>query len=273
VTKAPHTLHDLHRVITMIAEDLDAFCKSNGITYYMMGGTALGAMRHNGFIPWDDDFDVFMDRENYLRFLTACRDQLDGSKYYLQREDTDEWPLFFSKFRLNDTVYEEREDATRDIHKGIYIDVMCLHNAFENALMRRVQYAAARMLSTFGLAQRGYHTTSRAKKLALACARVLNRAPIKWALLKFVRCLDHRPTRLVGHFFGRAPFPATSFARDLLGPQRYVPFEDTQLPVPHDVETYLATRFGPRYMEPPSDAVRASFPSHMVDFDLGPYAR
>ena len=61
-------LKELQQVILEIALDFNIFCLENNITYYLMGGSALGAMRHKGFIPWDDDFDVFMDSDNYFKF-------------------------------------------------------------------------------------------------------------------------------------------------------------------------------------------------------------
>lgn len=262
----------LQRVLTGFAKELDSFCADNGITYYLMGGTALGAMRHKGFIPWDDDFDIFMDRKNYLRFLSACKSKLDFNRYYLQCEDTEEWPLFFSKLRLNDTLYIEREDEVGKMHTGLYIDVMCLHNTYTNKWMRYLQFVAARILSAMALSKRGYSTDSRMKRLALITARVLGHTPVRELLLKFVRLLDGRETEFVGHFFGRAPFRNTSFPRRFLGTPRRVLFEGELLPVPSRIEDYLNMRFGPDHMKMPNQGTRDAFPSHLVSYDLGPYA-
>ena len=63
--KKEYTLKDVQSSILSVAKYLDSFCNENGIKYYLMGGSALGAMRHKGFIPWDDDLDVFMTFDNY----------------------------------------------------------------------------------------------------------------------------------------------------------------------------------------------------------------
>ncbi len=264
-------LKPLQRVLTMFATELDAFCEEHNITYYLMGGTALGAIRHQGFIPWDDDFDIFMDRKNYLRFISACESDLDKNKYYLQKEDTDEWPLFFSKIRLNHTQYVEREDEIGRIHTGLYIDVMCLHNTYTNSWMRYLHFLAGRALTAIALAKRGYSTNSCMKRLALVGGRILNFIRIKRLLLKFIRLLDDRDTELVGHFFGRASFRNTSFPRHFLGSSRRVPFENQMLPVPDCVEQYLIMRFGADCMRMPSSSTIEAFPSHLISFDLGPY--
>lgn len=272
ISASPELLRRLQQVILMVAKDFDDFCRREGITYYLMGGTALGAMRHGGFIPWDDDFDVFMDRPNYLKFLTAA-DRLDTSKYYLQREDTEEWPLFFSKLRLNGTKLVEHDNRGRVMHEGIYIDIMCLNGAASITPWRYVQYLAGKALSAYGLARRGYDTSSRPKRLAMAAARVMvGLPPVKAGLLAVVRGLNDRPRAWVGHFFGRAPFAAASFPTRYLGQPRRVAFEDALLPVPEEVEAYLTARFGPYHMAMPSTAERAKWGVHALAVDFGRWA-
>jgi lipopolysaccharide cholinephosphotransferase len=258
----------LQQKILEIAVYFDGFCKENGITYYLMGGSALGAMRHKGFIPWDDDFDVFMDRANYLKFLDLAEKKIDKEKFYFQKEDTGEYLLYFSKLRMNETTFIEKDIMHRDIHHGIYIDIMCLNNTSKNSFIRYIQYLSARVLNTKALAEQGYTTSSKLKKVALFISKYLITNVIKQMLLKIVRGLNGKRTEMIGHFFGRAPFKRTSFPVNYLGKPRYVKFEDVTLPVASHVEKYLTLRYGERYMELPSEEVKAQYPSHAHIVDV-----
>lgn len=260
-------LQDLHNVILEIALDFDNFCKENDITYYLMGGSALGAIRHQGFIPWDDDFDVFMDRENYLKFIQVAKSKLDTNKYYFQEEDTEEWPLFFSKIRMNNTTFIEKDVADRKMHHGIYIDIMCLNYTYNNKLLRYFQYIVARILSSSALSKKGYITKSKTKKMILAISRLLTFGPLKNILLKMVRVKKPKKLNLIAHFFGRAPFSKTTFPVTFLSTPRYTSFENLLLPVPKEVEKYLVIRYGNKYMELPSKEEKDKYPSHAYIVD------
>lgn len=254
--------------ILEIAKYFDEFCKENEITYYLMGGSALGAVRHKGFIPWDDDLDVFMTFGNYQKLIEKAGKYLDKEKFYFQKENTTEWPLFFSKLRINGTTFLEEDSKHRNMHQGVYIDIMCLNYVPENKILRYIQYLSALSLTAQTIAERGYVTTnSFSKKLAMFLANNFIKGPIKRALLSNVRRYNDCKMEMVGHFFGKAPFSKTSFPKSWLGEPRYVDFEDTVLPIPEEAEKYLELRFGD-FMKIPDESTLAEYPIHASFVDL-----
>ena len=93
------------------------------VNYFMVGGSALGAIRHHGFIPWDDDIDVAMLRSDYEVFIKRAPALLK-SNYYLQTPyNNKKNPYFYSKLRVNGTKFVEYCNHKLDIHHGVYIDI------------------------------------------------------------------------------------------------------------------------------------------------------
>jgi lipopolysaccharide cholinephosphotransferase len=129
-----------------ILKEVVRICKDNALQYFLIGGTLLGAVRHRGFIPWDDDIDIAMPRTDYERFLALCKSQLD-SRYYVHCNDTD--PLYwlsYAKIRKHGTVFDEAVSAHLSVPKGIFVDVFPLDSAarrtspFQRLQARLVQY-------------------------------------------------------------------------------------------------------------------------------------
>ena len=110
-----------------IVKDIDKLCKDNNIEYYILYGSTLGAIRHKDFIPWDDDFDIGMTYDNYVKFLNVCEEQLDKSKYYVQTPNKEEdYYLSFSKIRDITTTLIEEGNKDIDIVRSVYVDVFPL---------------------------------------------------------------------------------------------------------------------------------------------------
>jgi len=108
-----------------LLKDFIAVCEKLGLRYYAIGGTALGVVRHGGYIPWDDDIDVAMMREDYEIFLKEGQSHLkDG--YFLQTFDTDGFPGNYAKIRDENTTFVETSVEHLPISHGVYIDIFPL---------------------------------------------------------------------------------------------------------------------------------------------------
>ena len=123
VEPATGKLRELQLMEAEMLSDFKKVCEKNGLTYYLDYGTLLGAVRHKGFIPWDDDIDVSMPYEDYLKFLQIGQKEL-GEKYFLQTEETDvNYYRSYAKIRRNGTTYLAKHQIDWDVHHGVWMDV------------------------------------------------------------------------------------------------------------------------------------------------------
>lgn len=116
------TVHQ--ELLLEMLKDFDAVCRRHHISYQLFAGTALGAVRHHGFIPWDDDIDVILIRSEYQRFFDEAAGDFDPEIYYVQQEHGAHWPMPFSKLRRNNTTcIEKYHSRDPQMHQGVYIDI------------------------------------------------------------------------------------------------------------------------------------------------------
>ena len=120
----------LQRKELEILKEVDRICKKYDIQWIMAGGSVLGAVRHGGFIPWDDDIDIYMLDTEYERFEKACKTELDQNKYFLQTIETDKnCPVPWAKIRMNNTCSMDEKYKDIKLHWGICIDIFLLQYA------------------------------------------------------------------------------------------------------------------------------------------------
>lgn len=261
-------LEHLQNVILSIAKDVDELCRRNNIEYYLLGGSAIGAIRHKGFIPWDDDLDIIMDSNNYERFLKVCKEQLDTDKYYLQ-EGLKDWPLYFSKIKLKGTILEEPEGfAANENMKGIYVDVFKMDNVSSNPLVARWQYLCGKYYLCYQLSQRTYASASFKKRLMIALSSPCKIPFIRRFVEHQVEKFNNKDCEYWGFFYGRTKFKSAIVRKEIFGTPKRVPFEDTQLPVAEHYHEYLTQVFG-NYMQLPPEEQRVGL--HLLSVDFGKY--
>ena len=124
------TLREAQMIMLNILKEVDRICREEDIEYWLDAGTLLGAIRHNGFIPWDDDVDIAMSAVDYERFLEIAPKKI-SKEFFLQTNKTDKKALlFWTKIRDRKSVLIEEENA--NYHQGIFIDIFPFDNFSDN---------------------------------------------------------------------------------------------------------------------------------------------
>ncbi len=250
-----------------ILQKIDHICRRHGLSWFGIGGTALGAVRHGGFIPWDDDIDIGMPRRDYEIFLSAAREELPQG-YHLQHFSTEpNSPFYFAKVRKDGTVFEEYYLRGYPIHQGIFVDIFPFDPVPEQPILDKIHFKIGRGLYQLFLAkslntvcssrfaQLGEEKRTWKHQVRRLLHILLTPVPKKWlfgALDRWSRLLEGRETRRIGHIVRRR---LSVDLRDL-HPIRELPFDRGVMRVPGNTEVYLTNQFGEHYMELPPEEQR-----------------
>ena len=238
-----HTEMTAHQALLLeMLKDIDTVCKKHRIAYQLFAGTALGAVRHHGFIPWDDDVDIIMPRREYERFFNEAAGDFDETRYFVQREHSDHWPMPYSKLRRNNTTcIEKYHPKDLKIHQGVYIDIFPCDNLSDCALTRKIQFGVSKIIIAKSLYARGYETHSVAKKLFLRVCRIF---PFKGLQAICVRRKDEK-SKLVHTFFGAgSKYEKNIFPRAWIERSVEMRFEDGVFPVSAYYDDLLTKLYG-----------------------------
>lgn len=245
---------------------IDALCRKNGIVYYIMGGTALGAVRHGGFIPWDDDLDIFMTPDQYEKFKTVFETQ-NSAQFALQEWRTTSDYLEYAKVRMNGTTFIEEvfKDRT-DMHHGIYVDIMILHKVPENRAIQRLVYLESKFVTLYALSQRNWKPKTKQQALMLKLLKLL---PCKWMAKVAYRRIYHYDSRQDNYrycyWITPAKFRNGLFHKSFFASAVDIPFEDTVLMGSEKIKEYLAYRYGDYMKLPSKEAQKAAVHAYIFD--------
>lgn len=228
---------------------IDYVCKKNDIKYWLCSGTLIGAVRHGGYIPWDDDVDIEMLRADYKKFVKVMDTETLHGRYVLQTHETD--PNYFAPYgKLRDLHSCIKEDNTNDLYykyKGCYIDVFVLEPSSSFFLNRLGSIVLGILL---------YRTNPLLKNRVLrhvyyACSYPLVYNIVFPVLRLLSKCGAKGGLRLaLGSFFFK------SRDKDDLFPLQMHRFEDYLFPIPRKYDNYLRKIYGDYMKLPDLDKLR-----------------
>lgn len=133
-------LQQLQKIELEMLIELDRICRKYRIEYSLDGGTLLGAVRHKGFIPWDDDADVIMLRREYMKFRKVCKKELDQTRFFLQDYKSDpEYRWGYAKLRRKNTKFV-RQGQRNFRQQGVFMDILVADNVPDGCISRRIHH-------------------------------------------------------------------------------------------------------------------------------------
>ena len=260
-------LKKLQQTLLSITKDFDRVCKKHDIKYGLGGGTCLGAVRHNGYIPWDDDIDLNLTRKEYNKFKRVFKKELGDNYWLMTPEESNDYGLGFVKLRKKNTIYKTKEDKNKD-KCGIFVDIFIIENTYNNVIFRLMHgflsllFGLLLSCKNFYMNRKDYINVAKNTNLKI---KIVFRIKIIIGLFLFWLSQD-KLTKIwnninsmckndnskyvtvpVGrkHFFGELA-ERKGFCNYLLHQ-----FEDMQLPICKDYKSYMKRLYGDGYMKIP----------------------
>lgn len=262
-----------------ILQQIDRICKKYEIEYFGIGGTALGAVRHRGFVPWDDDIDIGMARKDYEIFLSVAEKELPAG-YHVQNYYTEpSSPFYFTKIRKDHTKFVEYYLKDYKMHQGIFVDIFPFDNIPDEPLVQKIHFRVSRLLYQLFLCKslstvcssrfelQGIYKKTYKHYVRKIVHYLLFPIPKGWLFHSMDRCVrlfNHKQTKKIGHIVRKR----LNVAKHNLYPIRFMEFDTIYMPVPSNYEAYLKNQFGDYMAMPPKDKRYGHLP-YLVEFEDG----
>ena len=265
-------LKKYQQAILHIAEDIIDVCEREGVNYHLGGGSCLGAVRHGGFIPWDDDIDINIARSDYKRFKDSFL-RTYGEKYAVCDERTPDYVVSSVQVCLRGSVARSR-NTPEGGEMGFSVDIFLMENTFDNKLLRTL-HGVLCMGMGFALSCRCFYknrammmqiakedpSVKGVFRVKIALGWFLSFLPADAWMRGTVRCYGlckNNDSKYVCFPSGRKHYFGEMYRRENMVNTVKMPFEGHEWCVPRDYDGYLKNLYGPDYMTPPPEKDRES---------------
>ncbi|MCR5798007.1 MAG: LicD family protein [Eubacterium sp.] len=263
----------LKQTLLDMTAEIDAVCRKHNIKMFLAGGSLLGAVRHGGFIPWDDDVDFGMTRDDYTKFISIFDKEL-GEHYYLRCPNSP-YPngnRFMQIFKKG-TVLETAEGNTPLQPKCVLIDVFPYDGVPDNLIHQKVKGIWCNFLMIIASSVTDYTYPNDEYKQMMnksLSGRLLHtamsvvgflfswRSPAKWFNTVDNAIQFKKQSHFITSATGRKHYLGETFPNDVFLPLQEIKFENLKLYAPANPDAYLRHNYGDNYMTPPPDGKRES---------------
>jgi lipopolysaccharide cholinephosphotransferase len=258
--------------LLQIIKEVKRICDEEKIQYFIIGGSALGAVRHGGFIPWDDDIDIGMTRDNYERFLQMAPTKL-APDYFLQWYGTDAGsPFYFAKVRMNGTLFVENYCRNINMHQGIYIDIFPYDRLPLSKGKRKMQYLKTVLYSELYICKSttGLFTQKKTFRFVKRLTRFMLHYFLYPVPKRFLFQLLDNENKRYNHaeakFSSYIKYPFLRIPTKDVEVTDSILFEGIPLSCCQHIEDYLTSHFGENYMQLPPVEMRVNHRPVTIQF-------
>lgn len=269
-------LDTIHEILLAYLLEIDRICKKHDIKYFLAGGTLLGAVRHNGFIPWDDDADVMMLREDYEKFKNIVSEELPDNLFFQVPKTEKLNHHVFSKIRINNTMFATAFTSKfLDMHNGIFVDILSHDKTGNTRFSQNLHRYATLATRSMVFNKWGNTPIKTGGKHPVMCVfaniakDVFPMKFLEWFQDKTIGFYKNSKKSEylydgMGRNLRRGAFPKR-WLDDVL----YIDFEGYKLPIPKEYDNYLTYLYGDYMQMIPVSERRTSH--SIVLMDLGEY--
>lgn len=239
------TLKDAQKIMLEILIEVDRICMKNNIEYWLADGTLLGAVRHRGFIPWDDDIDICMLKEEYNKFLEIAPKELK-EKFFLQTSKYDKnYNFLYPKIRDRNSIFIEKYDSNQEkFHQGLNLDIFVMDRYF---IRSKILYRFLYFFKNIKIENNRINNYYFFKKIIVSFK--LNICAEK--ILKFFSTNKKQNSRLGYRYYWKQLYKYND-----IFPLKEIEFEGYKFSCPNNTDAYLKELYGDTYMELPPEKDR-----------------
>lgn len=264
----------LQRKSLEILVEFKKFCDKHSLLFYFCGGCCIGTIRHGGFIPWDDDIDVFMPRPDYEKLAQLWPQEMGQTKYrYCRSSESVFYRSLLTAISDETTTFIKERQKDLDISHGVRLEILPLDGCPDSRLQRKIQILWALVYQIY---MNQEPPTSKGKLLELVGRAMLFVCPIWKGRYRMAKMAEKHMSRYpfgkyskVTELCARFQYMRNEYPKEAFEKAVYKPFEGLKMPIPQGYDTYLKMAFGDYMQLPPKEVQVPKHEAVLVDLEHG----